>query len=149
MADKNVILEGYMKKFKTMKKKYFVLFGDTKDMFAHLRYYDSEKKFKQSINKRDGPSSKKCIILRDCFNINRRMDTRYSNVLALYTKEECFCIIFDVEEDLHKWLNSMLRLQKGSSLNENEPTPRPQFGKFLFFGAISLGSICLFTFTLA
>lgn len=129
MVDKNIILEGYMKKFKTMKKKYFVLFGDTKDMFAHLRYYDTEKKFKQSLNKRDGPNTKKCIILRDCFNINRRLDTRYPNVLALYTREECFCIIFDTEEDLQKWLNTMLRLQKGTSLNENEPTPRPQFGE--------------------
>ncbi|XP_063699630.1 insulin receptor substrate 1 [Culicoides brevitarsis] len=127
MTDKNVVLEGYMKKLKTTKKKYFVLFGDTRDMFAHLRYYDSEKKFKQSLNKRDTPNSKKCIILRECFNINRRLDTRHPNVLALYTKEECFSIIFEFEEDLHKWLNALLRLQKGSSLNDSEPTPRPQF----------------------
>uniref|UniRef100_A0A336LNF4 Insulin receptor substrate 1 n=1 Tax=Culicoides sonorensis TaxID=179676 RepID=A0A336LNF4_CULSO len=127
MGDKNVVLEGYMKKLKTMKKKYFVLYGDTKDMFAHLRYYDSEKKYKQSLTKRDTSSSKRCIILRECFNINRRMDTKHQHVLALYTKEEGFCIIFDDEEELKRWFDILLRLQKGISLNENEPTPRPLF----------------------
>lgn len=29
MSSNNVVLEGTMKKLKTMKKKYFVLFGDT------------------------------------------------------------------------------------------------------------------------
>lgn len=128
MSEKNITLEGYMRKLKTMKKKYFVLFGDTKDISANLRYYDSEKKFKQIINKREKPTNKKCIILRECFNINRRFDTKYQNVLALYTKEECFCIVYEVEDDLNNWLTTMLQLQKGNPLDTNEPV-RPTYGK--------------------
>jgi hypothetical protein len=41
-----VVKQGYLKKLKTMKKKYFVLRSETAQSSARLEYYDSEKKFK-------------------------------------------------------------------------------------------------------
>lgn len=53
------------------------------------------------------------------------MDTRYPNVLALYTKDECFAILFEQETDLHTWLIAMLRLSRDSG----DDPPKPLFGK--------------------
>lgn len=51
-----VKLEGYLRKLKTMKKKYFVVFGDAAEKAgtSRLEYYDSEKKFKTAMAKSDG-----------------------------------------------------------------------------------------------
>lgn len=119
MSSKKILLEGYMKKLKTMKKKYFVLFGDTETKYGCLKYYDSEKKFKQTLNKRESMNPKRCIVLEECFSINRKFDTKYSNVLALYMREECFSIVFEQEDDLLLWLNTMLRLQVRSSYHSS------------------------------
>lgn len=45
-----VVLQGYHKKLKTMKKKYFVLCAESGSSSARLEYYDSEKKFKSRSN---------------------------------------------------------------------------------------------------
>ncbi|XP_055548989.1 mucin-5AC isoform X4 [Wyeomyia smithii] len=120
----NVVLHGYHRKLKTNKKKYFVVYGDTPEKSARLEYFDSEKKFKQSWLKSSSVQAKRSIVLRSCFNINKRHDTK-KHVIALYTKDDCFCIVFDSEDELNRWLRTLLSLQRGEE-SEGEP-PRPTF----------------------
>jgi len=116
-----VIRCGHLKKLKTMKKKYFVLRGEGPGCLACLEYYDSKKKFEN----RQPP--KRSILLHSCFNINKRGDTKHKHVIALYTKDECFCLILDSEKELDEWLKAMLRLQSGDVPDGEQP--RPTFGK--------------------
>lgn len=121
---------GYLKKLKTSRKKWFVLRDETCDTSARLEYYDSEKKFN------NGQHPKRSIPLKTCFNINKRSDTKHKHVIALYTKDDCFCVVLESEEELESWLKALLSLQHGEEIAEGE-TPRPTFGKFS----------CLFTTT--
>lgn len=124
-AELNVVLHGYHRKLKTNKKKYFVVYGDTPEKNARLEYFDSEKKFKQSwLKSSSSMQAKRSIVLRSCFNINKRHDTK-KHVIALYTKDDCFCIVFDSEEELNRWLRTLLSLQRGEE-SEGDP-PRPTF----------------------
>ncbi|XP_011697252.1 PREDICTED: insulin receptor substrate 1 isoform X2 [Wasmannia auropunctata] len=112
-----VIRCGHLKKLKTMKKKYFVLRGEGPGCLACLEYYDSKKKFEN----RQPP--KRSILLHSCFNINKRGDTKHKHVIALYTKDECFCLILDNEKELDEWLKAMLRLQSGDVPDGEQPRP--------------------------
>ncbi|XP_018355454.1 PREDICTED: insulin receptor substrate 2 isoform X3 [Trachymyrmex septentrionalis] len=112
-----VIRSGHLKKLKTMKKKYFVLRGEGPGCLACLEYYDSKKKFEN----RQPP--KRSILLHSCFNINKRGDTKHKHVIALYTKDECFCLILDSEKELDEWLKAMLRLQSGDVPDGEQPRP--------------------------
>ncbi|XP_019883278.1 insulin receptor substrate 1 isoform X4 [Camponotus floridanus] len=112
-----VILCGHLKKLKTMKKKYFVLRGEAPGYLACLEYYDTKKKF----DNRQSP--KRSILLHSCFNINKRGDTKHKHVIALYTKDECFCLILDTEKELDEWLEAMLRLQSGDVPDGEQPRP--------------------------
>lgn len=120
-----VIRSGHLRKLKTTKKKYFVLRGEAPGFSACLEYYDSKKKFE---NKQP---PKRSISLHSCFNINKRVDTKYRNVIALYTKDECFCLILDSEKELDDWLNAML-LQQGGDVPDGEQ-PRPMFGEISLY----------------
>ncbi|XP_052897580.1 serine-rich adhesin for platelets [Anopheles moucheti] len=123
----NVVLHGYQRKQKTNKKKYFVVYGDRPGLPARLEYFDSEKKFKQSFLKSgncEGPTPKRSIALRSCFNINKRHETK-KHIIALYTKDDCFCILFESEDELNRWLRTLLRLQRGEE-SEGDP-PKPTF----------------------
>lgn len=117
-----VIRKGYLKKLKTNKKKYFVLRAETSESSARLDYYDSDKKFNT------GQQPKRSIPLKTCFNINRKSDTKHKHVIALYTKDDCFCVVLENEEDLEAWLKALLSLQHGEDAADGE-TPRPTFGK--------------------
>lgn len=112
-----VILQGYQKKLKTLKKKYFVLYEEVGSNLARLEYFDSEKKFRsKSVPKRT-------IKLRNCLNINRRLDTKYENVITLSMKEGGFGIIMDSEENLNKWLRALLKLQRGEDVMSDPLKP--------------------------
>lgn len=123
-VNSDVVLSGSLRKFKKMKKKFFVLYGDALDRPARLEYFDSEKKFRIHSN-----SPKRSIVLKSCFNINRRTDTKHKCVIALYTKDDCFCIVCENEQELNKWLHKMLALQNGEEVAEGEP-PKPTFGEY-------------------
>ncbi|XP_043491998.1 insulin receptor substrate 1 isoform X1 [Polistes fuscatus] len=112
-----IVLYGHLKKFKTLKKKYFVLRGEAPGYPACLEYYDSKKKFESR------QSPKRSILLHSCFNINKRDDTKYKHVIALYTKDECFCLILDNENELKDWLKAMLLLQSGDVPEGEQPRP--------------------------
>lgn len=106
-----------------MKKKFFILRGESSEASARLEYYDSEKKWRSS------QPPKRTISLKTCFNINRRRDTKQKYVIALYTKDDCFCIVLDSEEDLQEWLKVLLKLQTGEDTVDGE-APKPTFGMY-------------------
>lgn len=118
----NVVLSGNLRKLKTMKKKYFVLYRNAPSRPARLEYFDSEKKYRLHAN-----HPKRSIRLGACFNINRRTDTKHKCVIALYTNEDCFCLVCDNEQELELWLHKMLSLQNNK--DENGEPPKPAFGK--------------------
>ncbi|XP_059484964.1 insulin receptor substrate 2 isoform X2 [Neocloeon triangulifer] len=111
---------GNLKKLKTMKKKYFVLRRESAKLPARLEYYDSEKKFSAGV------PPKRSITLKKCFNINKRLDTRVKHCLALYTKDDSFCIVLDSAEQADDWLNKLLELQNGGSTVPGV-APKPTF----------------------
>lgn len=119
-----VVCSGYLKKLKTMKKKWFILRAESADSSARLEYHDSEKKYRQNPG-----NPKRSIFLKACFNINRRLDTKHKHVIALYTKDDCFCVVLDTEKDLECWLKSLLSLQRGEDVVDGE-TPKPTFGQY-------------------
>lgn len=107
-----------------MKKKFFIIRGDSTDSSvstARIEYYDSEKKW------RTNHTPKRSILLKTCFNINRRTDTKHKYVIALYTKDDCFCLVFDTEEEMADWLKALLALQQGEDIVDGE-SPKPTFG---------------------
>lgn len=118
-----VVLQGYLKKLKTMKKKYFVLLSDSGDKSARLEYYDSEKKFRARFG-----HPKRSIVLKSCFHISKRLDTKQKFVIALYTKDDSFCVVLENENDLNKWLKALLALHR---IEDTEvDLPRTNFGEY-------------------
>ncbi|XP_026294593.1 serine-rich adhesin for platelets isoform X2 [Frankliniella occidentalis] len=111
---------GNLKKLKTNKRKYFVLRCESADYPARLEYYDSEKKFRAQ------QQPKRSISLKACFNINKRNDMKSKYVIALYTRDDCFCIVLDSEEERESWLRALLTLQDGDDVTDGE-TPKPVF----------------------
>ncbi|XP_033231449.1 insulin receptor substrate 1-like isoform X5 [Belonocnema kinseyi] len=112
-----IVLTGHLRKLKTLKKKFFVLRGEATGCPACLEYYDNKKKFENS------QPPKRSISLHSCFNINKRSDTKQKHVIALYTKDECFCIVLDNEKEMADWLNAMLLLQNGGQPDGEQPRP--------------------------
>lgn len=52
-------------------------------------------------------------MLKTCFNIDKRVDSRTKKTLiCLYTKENYFYILFDSVQELDEWLDLMLVLQR-------------------------------------
>ncbi|CAB0041592.1 unnamed protein product [Trichogramma brassicae] len=117
----DIVLEGHLKKLKTLKKKYFVLRNESVGHPACLEYYDSKKKFETKC------PPKRSITVKSCFNINKRWDTKHKFVIALYTKDDCFCLVFENQNELDLWLNQLLRIQNGNVV-DGEP-PKPIFGE--------------------
>ncbi|XP_022239608.1 insulin receptor substrate 1-like isoform X1 [Limulus polyphemus] len=108
---------GYLKKLKTLKKKFFVLRTDSASGPARLEYYDSEKKW------RLGTSPKRSVDLRACFNINRKMDGRQKFAIDLHTKYDSLSVALDTEEELETWLSTMLELQQGMTMENGHLKP--------------------------
>ncbi|PNF28092.1 hypothetical protein B7P43_G12254 [Cryptotermes secundus] len=121
-----IVKMGYLRKLKgglllqTMKKRFFILRGDSSEASARLEYYEDEKKWKKNH------SPRRAISLKTCFNINRRQDTKHKHVIALYTKDDCFGLVLDSEEELEDWLKALLSLQYGEDIVDGEE-PKPTF----------------------
>lgn len=107
-----VVRQGHLRKLKTMKKKYFVLRAETAECSARLEYYESEKKFKS------GASPRRVLPLKSCYNITRRLDLKQKHVIALFTREEQFCIVAENEQDLHAWLTAILKQHRNDDASE-------------------------------
>ncbi|XP_046801268.1 insulin receptor substrate 1 isoform X3 [Lucilia cuprina] len=106
LNDDGVLLCGYYKKLKTMKKKFFVLYNETPCKVARIEYYDTEKKYKS------GFTPKRIIKIKNCFNINRRFYTKHDFVIVLASKEGGFGIVMDSEDEINTWLHHLLHLQR-------------------------------------
>lgn len=107
-----VVRQGHLRKLKTMKKKYFVLRAETPECSARLEYYESEKKF------RSGAAPRRVLPLKSCYNITRRLDLKQKHVIALFTREEQFCIVAENEVDLHAWLTAIMKQHRNDDASE-------------------------------
>lgn len=116
-----VVRAAHLRKLKTMKKKFFVLRAETPECSARLEYYESEKKF------RSGATPRRVIPLKSCYNITRRLDLKQKHVIALFTREEQFCIVAENEIDLHEWLTAILKQHRNDDASEEVLHPIRKF----------------------
>lgn len=117
-----VVLTGWFKKYKNGKRKFFVLRDEDQDSSPRLEYYDSEKKFNT------GQMPKRSIALKTCFDITKRVDPKCRNVIALYTKDDCFCFIVDSDELFTAWMKKLIALQRGE--RDGDDLNRSTFGMY-------------------
>nr|XP_019941144.1 PREDICTED: insulin receptor substrate 1-B-like [Paralichthys olivaceus] len=121
---------GYLRKHKSMHRRFFVLRAASEHGPARLEYYENEKKFRSK-----SPVPKKVLSLETCFNINKRADSKNKHMIVLYTRSESFAIAADSEEAQNEWYQAMLDLQcdcktpedYGSSGECSSPSPVPTF----------------------
>lgn len=113
-----IVKQGYLKKIKTMKKKFFVLYRDSRSGPARLEYYDTEKKFRE---KKSGQTARRAIMLRSCFAISDTCDSRQKHGIALYTKDDCFGVGFGDEQERDDWLAAMHALVGGRRGDSRSP----------------------------
>ena len=106
---------GYLRKQKSMHRRYFVLRTASERGPARLEYYESEKKFRGKA-----PVPKKSLNLETCFNINKRADSKNKYMIVLYTRAESFSIAAESEEDQDEWFQAMLDLQCKSKSAKRE-----------------------------
>ncbi|XP_069474283.1 insulin receptor substrate 1 [Ambystoma mexicanum] len=101
---------GYLRKPKSMHKRFFVLRGSSAAGPARLEYYESEKKWRHKA-----AAPKRCIRLDGCLNIHKRADAKHKHLLALYTREECFSLAAETPQEQEGWYRSLLQeLRAGS-----------------------------------
>ncbi|XP_037877614.1 uncharacterized protein LOC101745072 isoform X2 [Bombyx mori] len=112
-----VVRQGHLRKLKNMKKKYFVLRAETADCSARLEYYESEKKFRASA------APKRVLPLKSCYNITRRLDLKQKHVIALFTREEQFCVVAENEQELHAWLSAILKQHRSDDASTEPLLP--------------------------
>ena len=103
---------GYLRKQKSMHRRYFVLRTASERGAARLEYYESEKKFRGKA-----PIPKKALVLETCFNINKRADSKNKHMIVLYTRAESFAIAAENEADQDEWYQAMVDLQCKSKRN--------------------------------
>uniref|UniRef100_A0A4W5LIY9 Si:ch73-335l21.1 n=1 Tax=Hucho hucho TaxID=62062 RepID=A0A4W5LIY9_9TELE len=122
---------GYLRKQKSMHRRYFVLRTASERGPARLEYYESEKKFRGKT-----PVPKKALVLETCFNINKRADAKNKHMIVLYTRAESFAIAAENEADQDEWYQAMVELQckskaaspdTGPGGDYGVPTPGPAF----------------------
>ncbi|GIY75214.1 insulin receptor substrate 1 [Caerostris darwini] len=97
---------GYLRKLKKMKRRFFVLHTESNYGVARLEYYSSEKKWKY------GCEPRRCIELKSCLNISRKLHSKHKNAIILYTQDDCFQIVTENAEELELWLNDLLEIQR-------------------------------------
>lgn len=108
-----------------MKRRFFVLHVESNYGVARLEYYGSEKKWKF------GCEPRRCIELKSCLNISRKLHTKHKNVIALYTQDDCFSVVAENAEDLELWLNDLLEVQKTFIEVDENARWRPIYGRTL------------------
>ncbi|XP_063058556.1 insulin receptor substrate 1-B [Engraulis encrasicolus] len=122
---------GYLRKQKSMHRRFFVLRAASDLGPARLEYYENEKKFRSK-----SPVPKKMVNLESCFNINKRADSKNKHMIVLYTRGESFAIAADSEEVQNEWYQAMLDLQCRSKTPDDSgsggdcsslPSPGPAF----------------------
>ncbi|XP_036409529.1 insulin receptor substrate 1-B-like [Megalops cyprinoides] len=125
---------GYLRKPKSMHKRFFVLRIASGSGPSRLEYYENEKKWRHKSG-----APKRTIPLESCFNINKRADSKNKYLVALYTKEEYFAVAADSEQEQDLWYQALVDLHNRGKLHEpargngigedsyGEATPGPAF----------------------
>ncbi|KAM3590005.1 uncharacterized protein V6R79_001805 [Siganus canaliculatus] len=129
-STEDVRKSGYLRKQKSMHRRYFVLRAASERGPARLEYYESEKKFRGKA-----PVPKKAVALETCFNINKRADSKNKHMIVLYTRAESFAVAAENEADQDEWYQAMVDLQcksknltdSGASGDYGVPNPGPAF----------------------
>ncbi|XP_030072592.1 insulin receptor substrate 1 [Microcaecilia unicolor] len=96
---------GYLRKPKSMHKRFFVLRTSSESGPARLEYYENEKKWRHKSG-----APKRSIPLESCFNINKRADSKNKHLVALYTKDEYFAVAADSEQEQESWYQCLVEL---------------------------------------
>lgn len=104
---------GYLRKQKHGHKRFFVLRAASSAGPSRLEYYDSEKKFRNSLRSAAAAAAsgatvapsppKRVISLYQCFTVNKRADSKNKHLIALYTKDEYFAIVAENEQEQEDW----------------------------------------------
>ncbi|XP_056156124.1 insulin receptor substrate 2-B [Lampris incognitus] len=104
---------GYLRKQKHGHKRFFVLRAASHLGPSRLEYYDSEKKFRNSLRSAAAAAAsggavapsppKRVIYLYQCFTVNKRADSKNKHLIALYTKDEYFAIVSENEQEQEDW----------------------------------------------
>ncbi|XP_017578546.1 insulin receptor substrate 1-B [Pygocentrus nattereri] len=120
---------GYLRKHKSMHRRYFVLRAASERGPARLEYYESEKKFRGKA-----PVPKRAVALETCLNINKRADAKNKHLIVLYTRAESFAVAAENEADQDEWFQAMVELQckskalcDGNAGDYGVPSPGPAF----------------------
>lgn len=104
---------GHLRKQKHGHKRFFVLRAASHLGPSRLEYYDSEKKFRNSLRSAAAAAAsggavapsppKRVIYLYQCFTVNKRADSKNKHLIALYTKDEYFAIVAENEQEQEDW----------------------------------------------
>ena len=81
---------------------------------AQLQYYENHKKFSAET------VPKRVISLQHCLGIVKKVDEKFGNILALYTKEGIFRLIADTDELLDDWFTDLHKLHQMEYKNLQE-----------------------------
>ncbi|KAL4648227.1 insulin receptor substrate 2-B-like [Arapaima gigas] len=106
---------GYLRKQKHGHKRFFVLRGPSHSGPSRLEYYDSEKKFRNSVrcaasNVGSACPPKRVIYLYQCLTVNKRADAKNKYLIALYTKDEYFAMVAESEQEQDDWYLALSEL---------------------------------------
>lgn len=110
---------GYLRKQKHGHKRFFVLRASSHLGPSRLEYYDSEKKFRNTLRSNAAAAAassagasppKRVIYLYQCFTVNKRADSKNKHLIALYTKDEYFAIVAENELDQEEWYQALSEL---------------------------------------
>ncbi|KAK3530849.1 hypothetical protein QTP70_002888 [Hemibagrus guttatus] len=125
---------GYLRKPKSMHKRFFVLRAASDTGPSRLEYYENEKKWRHKSG-----APKRSIPLESCFNINKRADSKNKYLVALYTKDEYFAVAADNEQEQDAWYQALVDLHNRGKVHDSarsnsigddnygETTPGPAF----------------------
>lgn len=99
---------GYLRKQKSMRRRFFVLRSPGARGPARLEYYENEKKFRLGDGS-GGPRG--TVVLEEAFGVNKRADAKRRNLLVLYTRDGGLCVAADGEEEQEAWYQAIQELQ--------------------------------------
>ncbi|XP_067898592.1 insulin receptor substrate 1-B isoform X1 [Heterodontus francisci] len=104
---------GYLRKPKSMHRRFFVLRAPSELGPARLEYYENEKKWRHKAG-----APKRSVHLESCFNINKRADSKNKYLVALYTRDEYFAVAADCESEQESWYQALLELHNRGKVPE-------------------------------
>ncbi|XP_078420264.1 insulin receptor substrate 1-B [Cetorhinus maximus] len=104
---------GYLRKPKSMHRRFFVLRAPSELGPARLEYYENEKKWRHKAG-----APKRSVHLESCFNINKRADSKNKYLVALYTRDEYFAVAADSESEQESWYQALLELHNRGKVPE-------------------------------